>query len=65
MRKYKTFNFEIFKVSLLNALGSCSVDSDDFNPISTCTLDQYSTKRKSGLHWINTQQNEKVDYRKS
>ena len=30
-RKYKTFNFESFKVSLGNALGSSSVNYDNFS----------------------------------
>ena len=44
-RKYKTSNSESFKVSLGNALGSCSASYDDFNQI-TSTLDQHALKKK-------------------
>ena len=37
-RKYKTANFESFKVSLGNALESCSGNYDDFNQIFPLTL---------------------------
>ena len=50
-RKYKTFNFESFKVSLGNAFGSCSANYD-FNQIFTFTMKQYAPKRKSGLEGI-------------
>ena len=50
-RKYKTYNFGIFKVNLGNALGNCSANGDDFNQI-TFTLNQYALKRKSGLEGI-------------
>ena len=45
-RKYKTYNFGIFKVSLGSALGSCSANGDDFNKISIFTLNQYAPKKK-------------------
>ena len=45
-RKYKTFNFENFKVSQGNALGSCSANYDDFNQIFTFTLNQHAPKNK-------------------
>ena len=48
-RKYKTFNFESFKVSLGNALGRCSANYDDFNQIFTFTLNQHAPKKKK---WI-------------
>ena len=51
-RKYKTFNFESFKVSQGNALGSCSANYDDFNQIFTSTLNQHAVKRESGLEAI-------------
>ena len=43
-RKYKTFNFKSFKVSLGNALESCSTNYGDFNQIFTCTLNQHVLK---------------------
>ena len=45
-RKYKTFNFESFKVSQGNALGSCSANYDDFNQIFTFKLNQHAPKNK-------------------
>ena len=48
-REYKTFNFEKFKVSLGDALESCSANYDNFNQISTSTLNQNAPKKKK---WI-------------
>ena len=48
-KKYKTFNFGSLKVSLRNALGSCSANYDDFNQSFTFTLDQHAPKQKK---WI-------------
>ena len=48
-RQYKTFNFESFKVSLGNALESCSVNNNDFDQIFTSTLNQHTPKKKSEL----------------
>ena len=39
-RKYKTFSFECFKVSLENALGNCLANYDDLNQIFTFRLNQ-------------------------
>ena len=50
-RKYTTFSFESFKVSLGNASGSCSANYD-FNQIFTFTTNQHAPKRKSGLEGI-------------
>ena len=45
-REYKTLNFESFKVSLGNALESCSANYDDFNQTFTFTLNQHTKKEK-------------------
>ena len=48
-REYETFNFENFKVSLGNALESCSVNYDDSNQTFTSTLNQHAPRKKK---WI-------------
>ena len=44
--KYKTFNFESFKVILGAVIGRCSANSDDFNQIFTATSDQHIPKKE-------------------
>ena len=64
-RKYKTFNFECFKVSLENALGNCFANYDDFNQIFTLRLNQHTPKKKKWIGGNHKYMNIRLNFEKS